>query len=392
MRKMTLVLGVAVAMPLALTLSGCGDGSDQQHQPAGEIGYVTIEPQRLELTTELVGRTSAVRIAEIRPQVNGIILKRMFEEGANVKAGQQLYQIDPALYKASYDSAVAALAKAQANVKTARAKAGRYKDLVGVNAVSRQDYDDVVATLAQNEADVASAKADVDTARTNLAYTKVYSPIDGRIGKSTVTEGALVTANQTTALATVTQLDPIYVDVTQSSADLLKLKRDIAHGRVEGDEMETPVTLKFDGGDSYGETGKLQFSGVVVDEGTGTVQLRAVFQNPKEELLPGMFVRAVIGQGALPKALLVPQQGVTRNTDGSAVVWLVGPDNKVKQQTVTAARAVGDKWLVTEGLKAGDKVVVEGLQKLTMPGAEPTPVPAGQKAAAARAESNGGTQ
>ncbi len=368
-------------MPLTMLLSGCGDGSNQNQHPAGEVGYVIIEPQRLELTTELVGRTSAVRIAEIRPQVNGIIQKQLFEEGATVKAGQQLYQIDPALYQAAYDSALADLAKANANVKTARAKAARYKDLVAVNAVSKQDYDDVAATLAQNEADVASAKAALDTARTNLGYTRVFSPIDGRIGKSSATEGALVTANQTTTLTTVTQLDPIYVDVTQSSSDLLKLKRSIALGRVEGSETGAPVTVKFEGGDAYGETGTLRFSGVVVDESTGTVQLRAAFPNPKEELLPGMFVRAIIGQGALPQALLVPQQGVVRNPDGSAAVWLVGPDNKVKKQTIAAEQTFGDKWLVTKGVKAGDKIVVEGLQKLDMPGASPTPVPVGQKTA-----------
>lgn len=367
---------------LSLFLSGCGEGSGENQHSAGEVGYVTIEPQRLQLTTELVGRTSAVRISEIRPQVNGIVQKQLFEEGALVKAGQQLYQIDPALYKAAYDSALADLAKATANVKTARAKAARYKDLVAVNAVSRQDYDDVVATLAQSEADVAAAKASVDTARTNLGYTKVFSPISGRIGKSSVTEGALVTANQTTALTTVTQLDPIYVDVTQSSTDLLKLKRDIALGRVEGSETGTPVTLKFDTGETYEETGTLRFSGVVVDEGTGTVQLRAAFPNPREELLPGMFVRAVIGQGAIPQAMLVPQQGVVRNPDGSAAVWIVGADNKVKKQVVTAERTIDDKWLVTRGVKAGDKVVVEGLQKLDMPDASPTPVPVNEKAGA----------
>lgn len=382
MRRAAFFTSLMALSSLSLLLSGCGEGSGGNQHPAGEVGYVTIEPQRLQLTTELVGRTSAVRISEIRPQVNGIVQKQLFEEGALVKAGQQLYQIDPALYKAAYDSALADLAKANANVKTARAKAARYKDLVAVNAVSRQDYDDVVATLAQSEADVASAKAAVDTARTNLGYTKVFSPISGRIGKSSVTEGALVTANQTTALTTVTQLDPIYVDVTQSSTDLLKLKRDIALGRIEGSETGTPVTLKFDTGETYDETGTLRFSGVVVDEGTGTVQLRAAFPNPREELLPGMFVRAVIGQGSIAQALLVPQQGVVRNPDGSAAVWIVGADNKLKKQVVTAERTIEDKWLVTKGVKAGDRIVVEGLQKLDMPGASPKPVPVDEKASA----------
>lgn len=373
---------MAALLPLALTLGGCdGQGSGGGQTPA-EVGVVTVEPQRLELATELSGRTSAFRVAEIRPQVNGIVMKRLFEEGGEVEAGQQLYQIDPALYQAAYDSARAALAKAQANVKTARAKASRYKEIVAVNAVSKQDYDDVVATLAQNEADVAAAKADVDTARTNLAYTRVFSPIGGRIGKSSVTEGALVTANQSTALAIVTQLDPIYVDLTQSSSDLLRLRRDIAAGRIEAPAGgKAKVTLKLgDSDEIYGETGALQFSDVTVDEGTGTVELRAIFSNSKEELLPGLFVRASVGQGALVQAFLVPQQGVIRNPDGSAAVWLVGADNKVVQTPIKASRAIGDKWLVTEGVKAGDRVVVQGLQKIG-PGAEVKPVPADKASA-----------
>lgn len=382
--RLKLALILVAGLPFAL--AGCDDNSDTQAWSPAEVGFVTIEPQRLELSAELPGRTNAYRVAEIRPQVNGIILKRLFEEGGAVKAGQQLYQIDPALYRAAYDSARAALARAEANAKVARVKAARYNDLVAVNAVSRQEYDDVSATLAQSEADVAAAKAAVDTARTNLAYTKVFAPISGRIGKSSVTEGALVTANQPTALAVVTQLDPIYVDLTQPSTDLLRMRRDIAEGRVEAPGGGTAkVTLHLGEGEaSFGETGKLQFSEVTVDEGTGTVGLRAVFPNPRQELLPGLFVRATVEQGVLREAILVPQQGVVRNPDGSAAVWLVGADHKAERREVKAVRAIGDKWLVTEGVAAGDRVIVEGLQKV-QPGAEVKAVPAGQTAAAADA-------
>lgn len=367
-----------VIIVAAAILVGCDSGEEQAGPPAPEVSVVTVKPERLELTTELSGRTSAFRAAEIRPQVNGIVLKRLFEEGSKVEEGQQLYQIDPALYQATFDSAKAALAKAQANEKTARARAARYKELVAVNAVSKQDYDDVAATLAQSTADVASAKANLDTAATNLAYTKVFSPISGIISRSSVTEGALVTANQATELATVTQLDPIYVDLTQTAADMLRMKRAMEDGRVQGvKDGKAPVTLKLDGSDEqYGGTGELQFSGVTVAPDTGMVQLRAIFPNPNAELLPGLFVRAVVQQGALDDAILVPQQGVVRTADGSAQVWLVGEDGKVEQRPVAAPYAIGDKWLVTSGLKAGDRVVVQGLQKL-QPGGQVTPVEAG---------------
>ncbi|MEP5245422.1 MAG: efflux RND transporter periplasmic adaptor subunit, partial [Alphaproteobacteria bacterium] len=264
--------------------------------------------------------------------------------------------------------------------KTARARAARYKELVAVNAVSKQDYDDVVATLAQSTADVASAKANLDTAATNLAYTKVFSPISGIISRSSVTEGALVTANQATELATVTQLDPIYVDLTQTAADMLRMKRAMEDGRVQGiKDGKAPVTLKLDGSDEqYGGTGELQFSGVTVAPDTGMVQLRAIFPNPNAELLPGLFVRAVVQQGELDDAILVPQQGVVRTADGSAQVWLVGEEGKVEQRPVSAPYAIGDKWLVTDGLKAGDRVVVQGLQKLR-PGGQVTAVEAGEQ-------------
>lgn len=357
-----------VAVVLCTTLlAACGEQKEEQ-QPAPDVGVVTLKPERLELTSELPGRTTAFRVAEIRPQVSGVIKKRLFEEGSEVESGQQLYQIDDTLFQASLASAKAELAKALATVKSSRVKAERYKELVAAKAVSQQDYDDMAATLAIDTASVAGAKANVDTAQANLDYTKVFSPINGRIGKSSVTEGALVTAGQTMALATVTQLDPIYVDVTQSSTDLMQLRADIAAGRVSGIENgKASVTLKLQNSDTqYGEAGQLQFSDVTVSEDTGTVQLRAIFPNTKGDLLPGLFVRAIVSEGTIDQAILVPQQSLTRNPDGSAMVWLVGEDNKITQQTVVAEKTVGDKWLVTGGLKGGERVVVTGLQKVSV--------------------------
>lgn len=372
-------VGLAAFLMAAAVLSGCDNSEEQGGPPPPEVGVVTVKPERLEVTTELSGRTSAYRVAEIRPQVTGIVQKRLFEEGARVEEGQQLYQIDPALYQANFDAAKAALAKAVANERAAGTRAARYRELVEVNAVSKQDYDDVMATLAQNSADVASAKANLDTAETNLAYTKVFAPISGIIGRSTVTEGALVTANQATELATVTQLDPIYVDLTQSASEMLRMQRAMAEGRIQGAaDGKAPVTLKLEGGEEqYGGTGELQFSGVTVAPDTSMVQLRAIFPNPNAELLPGLFVRAVVKQGALESAILVPQQGVSRSPDGQAQVWLVGEDGTAMQKSVTASRAIGDKWLITEGLEAGDRVVVVGVQKL-QPGVTVTPVEAAQ--------------
>jgi membrane fusion protein (multidrug efflux system) len=375
------VVRFAAFLLAAAVLSGCGDGEEQGGPPPAEVSVVTVKPERLEVTTELSGRTSAYRVAEIRPQVNGIVQKRLFEEGARVEEGQQLYQIDPALYQANFDAAKAALAKAAANEKAERARAARYKELVAVNAVSKQDYDDVMAALAQSSADVATAKANLDTAETNLAYTKVFAPISGIIGRSSVTEGALVTANQATELATVTQLDPIYVDLTQSATDMLRMKRAMAEGRIQGaKDGKAPVTLKLEGSEEqYGGTGELQFFGVTVAPDTSMVQLRAIFPNPDAELLPGLFVRAIVKQGVLENAILIPQQGVSRTPDGKAQVWLVGEDGKAMRKSVTAVRAIGDKWLITEGLEAGDRVVVAGVQKL-QPGIEVHAVEAGEDA------------
>lgn len=378
------IVSFALFLVAAVGLAGCDSGEEQAGPPPAEVSVFTVKPEQLEVTTELSGRTSAYRVAEIRPQVSGIVQKRLFEEGVKVEEGEQLYQIDPALYQANFDAAKAALDKAVANERAERARAARYKELVAVNAVSKQEYDDVMATLAQSSADVATAKANLATAETNLAYTKVLSPISGFISRSSVTEGALVTANQATELATVTQLDPIYVDLTQSASDLLRLKRAMAEGRIQGArDGKAPVTLKLEGSEEqYGGTGELQFSGVTVAPDTSMVQLRAIFPNPNGELLPGLFVRAIVKQGVLENAILVPQQGVTRSPDGKGSVWLIGEDNKAMQHPVMATRAIGDKWLVTEGLKAGDRVVVAGVQKLR-PGAEVTPVEAGAERQAA---------
>jgi len=378
------IVSFALFLVAAVGLAGCDSGEEQAGPPPAEVSVFTVKPEQLEVTTELSGRTSAYRVAEIRPQVSGIVQKRLFEEGVKVEEGEQLYQIDPALYQANFDAAKAALDKAVANERAERARAARYKELVAVNAVSKQEYDDVMATLAQSSADVATAKANLATAETNLAYTKVLSPISGFISRSSVTEGALVTANQATELATVTQLDPIYVDLTQSASDLLRLKRAMAEGRIQGArDGKAPVTLKLEGSEEqYGGTGELQFSGVTVAPDTSMVQLRAIFPNPNGELLPGLFVRAIVKQGVLENAILVPQQGVTRSPDGKGSVWLIGEDNKAMQHPVMATRAIGDKWLVTEGLKAGDRVVVAGVQKLR-PGAEVNPVEAGAERQAA---------
>lgn len=349
----------------SLLLTGCNDGNEQKgQQSAPEVGVVTLKAEPLNVTTELPGRTSAYRIAEVRPQVGGIILKRNFVEGSDIQAGSSLYQIDPATYQAAYDRARGDLAKAEAAANIAHLTVNRYKTLVGTKYISQQEYDTAVADARQADAAVTAAKAAVETARINLAYTKVTSPISGRIGKSSVTEGALVTSNQANALATVQQLDPIYVDVTQSSNDFLRLKEELANGTLEQEGGKAKAELVLENGQVYAQKGSLEFSDVTVDESTGSITIRAVFPNPKGDLLPGMFVRARLDEGIKNNALLVPQQGVTRNPRGEATVMLVGADNKVENRTVTAAQAIGDKWLVTDGLKSGDKVIVTGLQKV----------------------------
>jgi membrane fusion protein (multidrug efflux system) len=301
--------------------------------------------------------------------VSGIILKRNFTEGGEIKAGESLYQIDPATYQASYDSAKGDLAKAEAAAKIAQVTVNRYQKLVGTQYISKQDYDTALADAQQANAAVLAAKAAVETARINLAYTKVTSPIGGRIGKSSVTEGALVQNGQADALATVQQLDPIYVDVTQSSNDFLRLKQELTSGALKQVDGKAKVDLVTQDGIKYSQSGTLEFSDVTVDQTTGSITLRAVFPNPDHTLLPGMFVRAKLEEGINPTALLVPQQGVTRTPRGDASVMLVGEGDKVEVRQITATQAIGDKWLVTDGLKTGDRVIVSGLQKVK-PGAQ----------------------
>jgi multidrug efflux system membrane fusion protein len=344
----------------AVLLSGCdGQENQQQHPQAPQVTVHIVKSAPLAVTTELPGRTDAFRVAEVRPQVSGIILRRNFTEGSDVKAGDSLYQIDPATYQAAYDNAKGELAKAQAAANIAHLTVKRYLPLVGTQYVSKQEYDQAVATAQQADASVVAAKAGVESARINLAYTKVTSPVDGRIGKSSVTEGALVTNGQAAALATVQQLDPMYVDVTQSSNDFLRLKQSLQKG-----DTASSVELLMENGQPYPLKGTLQFSDVTVDQSTGSITLRAIFPNPQHLLLPGMFVRARIDEGTQPDAILVPQQGVTRTPRGDATVMVVNDKNQVESRTVVAPQAIGDRWLVTEGLKNGDRVIVSGLQKV----------------------------
>ncbi len=375
--KLIAAAGILLGGLMAASCSKAPQAPPQAAPP--EVGVVTVQPQRVAITTELSGRTSAFMVAEVRPQVGGIIQKRVFTEGSEVKAGQLLYRIDPASYQAAYASAKAAESRTEATLIAARLKASRYQDLVKIKAVSQQDNDDAQAALKQAEADVAAAKAAVDTARINLAYTRVTAPISGWIGRSTVTDGALVTTNQLVALATVQQLGTMYVDVTQSSAEMLKLKQSLASGLLKkGGASQARVRLLLEDGSSYPVPGTLKFSEVTVDQSTGSITLRAIFPNPKHTLLPGMFVRAILEEGVNEQAILVPQRGVTRNPKGDAMVMLVGAKEMVEPRIITVARTVGDNWLVSGGLKAGDRVIVEGLQK-ARPGTPVTAVPFGAK-------------
>ncbi|MDM2748115.1 efflux RND transporter periplasmic adaptor subunit [Citrobacter sp. Cs237] len=348
----------------AALLAGCNDQGEQQaHASEPHVTVHVVNTAPLAVTTELPGRTTAFRIAEVRPQVSGIVLKRNFTEGSDVEAGQSLYQIDPATYQADYDSAKGELAKSEAAAAIAHLTVKRYVPLVGTKYISQQEYDQAIADARQADAAVTAAKAAVESARINLAYTKVTSPISGRIGKSSVTEGALVTNGQATELATVQQLDPIYVDVTQSSNDFMRLKESLEQGSLHKDNASSSVELVMENGQAYPLKGALQFSDVTVDESTGSITLRAVFPNPQHTLLPGMFVRARIDEGVQPNAILVPQQGVTRTPRGDATVLVVNNESKVESRPVIASQAIGDKWLISEGLQPGDRVIVSGLQK-----------------------------
>jgi membrane fusion protein (multidrug efflux system) len=359
--KRIAIMGVFV---LGSITSGCGRQQVALPSAIPEVAIVTVQPQRVEITTELAGRISAYTVAEVRPQVGGIIQKRLFTEGSDVKAGEVLYQIDPSTYQAAYNNAKAALTKAEANIVPVRLKADRYKELVAINAVSKQDYDDVAASLKLAEAEIEASEAALETARINLDHTRVRAPISGRIGKSLVTTGALATANQATPLATVQELNPVYVDVTQSTANLLRLKQSLADGKLKQDgTKQATVKLVLENGMPYPLEGTLKFSDVTVDQTTGSVTLRTVFPNPKQVLLPGMYVRAVIHEGVDDRAILVPQKSVTRDSAGNPTTLVVGSGEKVELRALKVSRAVGDKWLVTEGLKPGDRVIVEGAQK-----------------------------
>ncbi len=352
----------------ALLMSGCdrqeGAGAPPQAPPP-EVAVLAIAPQSLVLTTELSGRTAPHRVAEVRPQVGGIVEKRLFTEGAYVKAGQPLYQIDAASYRATYASAQAALSRAEANLTPLQLKEERFRDLVTSNAVSQQDYDDVAAALKQAEAEVEGARAAAESARINFDYTTVKAPISGRIGRSSVTTGALVKAEQDQALATIQQLDPIYVDVTQSSSDLLRLKRSLASGLLKSDgAQQAEARLILEDGTPYADAGTLKFSEVTVDPSTGSVTLRTLFPNPQQLLLPGMFARVVLDEGVNEQALLVPQRGVSRNPAGEALVMVVGAEEKVESRVIKVARTIGENWLVEDGLQPGDRVILEGLQRV----------------------------
>jgi membrane fusion protein (multidrug efflux system) len=376
---------VLVALLLAAALAGCNEAPSQAPQtppPPPEVGVVTLRAETVTLTRELPGRTTPSLVAEVRPQVGGIVQSRLFSEGGRVKAGQPLYQIDDAIYRADQASARAALGRAQATLNSARQNAARATELAKIDAVSKQDHENAIAALRQAEADVAAAQATLDRGDVILGHARITSPITGRIGKSTVTQGALVTANQTAPLATVQQLDPIYVDVTQSSAELLELRRQLAAGRLE-QARDLPVSIVLEDGSRYPQQGRLSFADVSVDPATGSFLLRVVVPNPREVLLPGMYVRAVLAMGVRHDAVLAPQQGIARDPKGNTSAMVV-EDGKVAVRPVRVSQAIGDRWLVEEGLRPGDQVIVEGLQKIR-PGIPVRPVEASTPSAAGTA-------
>jgi membrane fusion protein (multidrug efflux system) len=365
-RRISLLPSVSLAVfAAALALAGCSRTAATRPDTPPEVRTVTISAESVELSTELPGRTSAFAVAEIRPQVNGLILDRKFTEGSDVRVGTLLYQIDPAPYLSARAQASAALANAEATLPALRSRAERLAGLAKIDAASQQDADDANAALLRGEAAVAAAKAGLESANINLSYTPMRAPISGRIGRSNVTIGAMVTAYQPTPLAVIQQLDPIYVDVTQSSADLLRLRKALESGSVRRDEAKkTRVKLVMEDGTPYSREGVFQFRDVTVDPSTGSVMLRMTFPNPRYDLLPGTFVRAIVTEGVEDAAILVPQQGVTRNPKGEAVVWIVGKGDVAEQRVLKLGRALGDRWVVVDGLSVGDRVIVEGLQRL----------------------------
>ena len=370
---------LTLTLCLGIALVGCGPGRPAGNQ-APEVGVVILKPQAVPMTADLPGRTSPFATSDVRPQVTGILKAILFKEGGFVRAGEPLYQIDPAPYQAAYDSAKAALANAEANLTAVQLKAERYEALHKQNAISSQDYDDAEAAFKQAAATVAQQKANLETARINLGYTRIAAPISGRIGRSLVTQGALVTANQSAALASIQTLNPIYVDMNQSSSELIALEQSAAAGQLSRSARGTArVTLQLEDGTSYPHDGTLQFSEATVDPATGAVVLRAVFPNPDGLLLPGMYVHATIVEGIANNAILAPEQGVSHDEKGQPIAYVVDNENIARLRILTAPRIIGNSWLVTTGLKAGDKLIVEGLQKV-QPDRPVNPVPAGSPA------------
>jgi len=378
MRPIRLSTRIGAAALMLSTVAGCGEKTANAQAPGGmpapEVSIVTIAPERVAITSELPGRLEASRTAQVRARVSGIVQKRVFREGSDIKAGDVLFRIDAAPFEAAYNNAQAVLAKAEANLAQANLKAQRYKPLVETNAISKQEYDDALSMQKQAAADVAAAKAARETARLNLGYATVTAPISGRIGRAQVTEGALVGQDESTLLATIQQLDPIYVNLTQSSGDLLRLQHAMASGQLKSaDKGSAKVTLITEDGRPYPLAGKLLFSDLSVDESTGAIAMRAEIPNPNRLLLPGMYARARLEQAVDEQAITVPQQAVQRTPDGASVL-VVGADGKVAAQSIKTGAAQGNKWIVNQGLKAGDRVIVEGLQK-AKPGATVKPVP-----------------
>jgi len=356
---------ISVLVLLLGVLSGCTKKQGILQMPPPEVGVVTVSSQTMPIITELPGRIDAVRVAQVRARATGILLKRFFVEGSEVKEGDVLFQIDPAPLQANEDSAKAALAKAQAAVTETQVKVDRFKELVAINAVSKQEYDDAVASVLQAKADVEAAKAAEETASLNLGYASVTAPISGKIGEAKVTEGAYVSQTDATELAVIQQLDPIYFDFTQSSTDVLRLRHSFDQGQLQKvSPDEAKVTLLLEDGTTYQYPGKLLFSDITVDPTTGMITLRAQFPNPDHLLLPGMFARVQLEQAINPNAVTVPQRAAALKGDGTATVMVVTADNKVDARTIKLGDAIDDKWVVTDGLKAGDTVVVEGLQKI----------------------------
>lgn len=382
-RFFSLALYAAGLLLVPVGLAACESKPAVASAPARpvEVGVVTLRVAPVTLTTELPGRTSAYRMAEVRARVNGIVQKRLFTEGSDVKEGARLFLIDAAPYQAALASARATVLRAEATVSAARAKAERYGKLIQFHAVSQQEHDEAVAAAKGAEADVAAGRAAETTARINLQYTNVNAPLSGRIGRAEVTEGAYVQQSSATLLATIQQLDPMYVDLTWSSAEALRLRRQIDSGKLKNQDGKTNVKLLLEDGREYAVAGTMQFADVTVEPTTGSITLRALFANPRRELLPGMFVRARVEEGTLPDSLLVPQRGVTRNQTGDATALVVNAQNKVERRQFKTGRAIGDAWLVSEGLKAGDRVIVEGLQKVR-PGAVVVATPAKVQVAA----------